>query len=642
MDLNEINVTKIQEGILSKKGINTVEDLLVKLMPTKYMDFRQPYKIADIQDGMICSVVGKMTSHKVNVEKMYTKAVIEDETGKMDIIWFSDVYTSRLLCDGQIYIFCGTASVSPKWGRSMCNPEAFSADIYKYRTIMPVYPNIPKINVRHRIDQALEVCHFEDDLHESYKKIFSLCSTEDMIIKGHRPCNNEDIIQSQRRQIFDEVYGFAKGMYLKAANNRTDSDYTVSTTKETERFEQTLPYTLTEDQRNTFIAITEKMKRKQRVNAIIQGDVGCGKTITAIMLMLVVAENGYQAALVAPTGMLAKQHYDKIAEMTENLGFPVVYLDGDTKGKKRESILNKIKSGEAKLIVGTHAVLTDSVEFSRLALFIIDEEHRFGVEQKEKLMKYASMGIHSVYMSATLIPRTIGMALYGNIMDIYSITTMPPGRTPIKTALGDKNLSYRGIRYAVSQGHQVYVVCPLIEDNPKMEVQSVKKCYEEMIADFNDENISIGMINGKMKNTDIEEVKKQFADGDIDILISTTIVEVGIDVPNATVIIIKGAERFGLFQLHQLRGRVGRGKYPGFCLLESGDNLKPLAKERLESFVRTNNGFDITQLELQSKGSGEFFGIKQSGENKALFLSMKYKDLYSKLLMMFEKEDSLL
>lgn len=637
MELSEINVNKTQKGILAKRGIYTIEDLLVKLMPSKYMDFRQPHKIGELQNGMVCSVVGKMISHKVNTEKIYTKAVIEDETGKMDIIWFSDVYTSRLLCDGQFYIFCGTISVDPKWGKSMSNPEAFSTDINKYRILMPKYPNIPNINVQHRVEQSLEVCHFEDNLSETYKREFNLYSTEDMVKRGHRPRNTDDIIQSQRRLVFDYVYDFAKNMYLKSLKNRTDSNYIIRATTITEQFEKSLPYELTNDQKNTYLEITDKIKKGKRINAIIQGDVGCGKTITAIMLMLSIAENGYQSALIAPTGMLAKQHFDKLTEMLNGLGFPIVYLDGDTKGKKRENVLNKIKFGEAKLIVGTHAVLTDSVEFNNLALFIIDEEHRFGVEQKEKLMKYAFMGIHSVYMSATLIPRTIGMSLYGNMMDIYSITTMPPGRTPIKTALGDKNLSYRGIRYAVTQGHQVYVVCPLIDDNPKMEAQSVKNCYEEMQSVFNNDNISIGMINGKMKNAEIEAIKQQFVEGNLDILISTTIVEVGIDVPNATVIVIKGADRFGLFQLHQLRGRVGRGKYPGFCLLETGNNIKETARNRLESFVRTNNGFEITQLELQSKGSGEFFGIKQSGENKALFLAMKYKELYSKLLGMFEK-----
>lgn len=391
-----------------------------------------------------------------------------------------------------------------------------------------------------------------------------------------------------------------------------------------------LPFELTEGQRGALRMISKKMKNNERVNALIQGDVGCGKTMVAIFSLLIAVENGYQGALMCPTSVLAKQHYEEITERFSSFGIKVAYLSGDLKVRERKKIIKAIKEGEVDIVVGTHAVLGKDVEFQSLALTIVDEEHRFGVKQRELLQLKASSGVHTISMSATPIPRSLAMTIHGDSIDVLNIKSLPKGRKPVETALiTAEEDSYQRIYEEVQNGRQAYVVCPLVEESNSdilKNVESVDEAFAKAIKYFEPKGIKVGMATGKMKQQDIDAELEKFANKEYDIFISTTIIEVGVNVPNATVILIKNAERFGLAQLHQLRGRVGRGSYQSHCLLLS-EKATDIGRAKLETMCNTTDGFVIAEKDLELRGTGDFIGTSQSGQNKYVMLMLGNADL---------------
>lgn len=637
MELEEIKLTPSQKGVLKKKNIMNLEDF-VHIVPKDYYDFRNPISDSgEFFDGRVCSMIGKLESVKSNYSKgkSYASAKIRFPKGNVCFVkWFNMPYISKYLEIGATYIFCGKLSVQEGYPPSMVNPLYYSTEIKQYQTIFPIYSSIKGVDIGKKMSEAIKKADVQETVPEGWLEKYKIVSERELIRCMHNPMSTEDIKNAERRNLFNLLYKFALQNSIRQDAFSSTTPFVVKESIITQEFATFgLPYELTPDQRETFINILKKMTTGQRVNAIVQGDVGCGKTISAFLIMMLMAENNFQSVLLAPTSMLASQHYEELAEKMKPLGYNVVYLDGEVKTRQRKEILKQIESGEADMIVGTHAVFSSDVEYNNLGLYITDEEHRFGVEQKEKLVSKAKAGVHSISMSATPIPRTLALSIYGPHTDVYSIKSMPKGRKPVKT-IWDKTgaLSNSIMLSEIKKGHQCYVVCPLIDENDNVEAESVIETCNKMKKSFDKYGISVDCINGHMKTDEITEIKEKFQEGKLDILVSTTIVEVGINVPNSTVMVIKNAERFGLAQLHQLRGRVGRGKDEGTCIIETSGNVKQDTLERLNGFCSTTNGFEIAELELKTKGSGDFFGIRQSGENKQLMAAIKFSESYQKIL----------
>lgn len=432
---------------------------------------------------------------------------------------------------------------------------------------------------------------------------------------------------SNYRLNIDDLLYFALQLEEKKRNLPAGSVYGIHSLAITTKIIKNLPFQLTKDQKSAYEELVNRIRSGKRLNALIQGDVGCGKTILAFLLMFVMADNGFQSVLLAPTQVLASQHYNELKEMAAQYNIDVVYIANGLKKKEREAILKSIEDGSALMIVGTHSVLSKEVKFHDLGLSITDEEHRFGVLQREEITTKAKAGMHTVTMSATPIPRSLSDVLLSTT-EVFNIQSMPNGRKPIQTAIcASQNTIFQFIKKEIEKGHQAYVVCPLIEDKQGvMEgILSVEQTYTEYANIFGKNAVAV--LNGKMNEDETEKVIRSFKNGEIKILVSTTVVEVGVNVSNATVIVINNAERFGLASLHQLRGRVGRGNSQGYCILNSVHKNN----KRLLALCKYKNGFQIAESDYALRGSGNILGTEQSGSNYYVELSMKYPDLFSEL-----------
>ena len=414
------------------------------------------------------------------------------------------------------------------------------------------------------------------------------------------------------------------------------SGYIIKTLANTNKFLNSLPYKLTADQQETLSAMVDKAKKGQRINSLVQGDVGCGKTIVAFTMMFSMADNGYQSVLMAPTGVLAEQHYKELKEYAEKHSYKAVYLGSNMKASERKKALKGIEDGTYNFVVGTHSVINKDVKFKALGMAVIDEEHRFGVDQRNGAIKEGNC--HVITMSATPIPRSLALTIYGKATDVYTIKTMPNGRKPVKTKIFNKEQGiFKFMQNQIAEGRQCYIVCPLKEENEKLEnVESVEEVYQKVNNYFKDSGIRTEMLVGGMSKEDTDSILSEFTKNNVQMLIATTIVEVGVNVPNASVILIRNAERFGLATLHQLRGRVGRGSYQSYCILQSDDEANP----RLNAMVQTTDGFEIAQIDLNLRGSGDFIGTKQSGENREVMLMLQYPEFYKKIEKYVEQEQS--
>lgn len=634
MDLEILNIPKQKINQLKKAGILCIEDL-VKYFPRKYYDFRNPVPIKNIKDGEICAVIGTLGEIKESNNVIYAK-VVDDDGYFCYAYWFNQKYISKILKTGEKYILCGRTQIDKNYyNLKKIFPIMFDTNISKLKKVIPVYKKVKGMSdeyLQESIAQALNLISIEDYLEDEIIREFDLIGEYDAFRKIHRPLSPDDIEKAKERFVFDDLFVFnfqLKNLYKKT---NTNTIYPIKSSNFWTPLYKSLPFDLTEDQKKSLKTMYYTMKQGKRINALIQGDVGTGKTIIAIFMMVLAAENGYQSCMMAPTEVLARQHYEEIVARLKDLPFSVGYLSGNITAKEKEKTLEKIKSGEIHIVVGTHAVIQDGIDFNKLGLLIVDEQHRFGVIQREKLLeKYNNP--HSIVMSATPIPRTLSMALYGDSIQVLTIKTKPQGRKEIITKkMNNDDIQVNEFMYQqIKQGRQCYVVCPLIEDSDSermSEVESVNTVYDKLVKYFKKyPEVKISLISGKMKQKDIDEEIKKFVNKEIDILVSTTIIEVGVNVPNATVMVIKNAERFGLAQLHQLRGRVGRSSYQSYCILQTPKENDA----KVEIMCSTTDGFEIAKKDLELRGPGEFLGIKQSGQNKYVMLMLAYPELYEKI-----------
>ena len=633
IDISALGINKGKIRQFNSKGIYTVEDL-IKFLPRDYLDFRKNTPIANIRDenGLAVSVIGKVIDTKEG-DNYFKAKIIDNSNKRMTITWFNQKYVKNIIEVGKTYNFCGIGVFNKQYfSRQMINPMYFDEDLKKYKRIVPIYSKIQGMSDNYllrSINTALALVDKSEYLDVEVVDKFSLYKRKDTIKAIHQPDNLDDIKMAKQRILFDDLFYFASKLLLrdslcsKLSQIKMKKAYTINP------FLKTLPFTLTNDQLEVARNIFKDLRDGRKVSALIQGDVGSGKTIVAFILMLIAAENEYQSALMCPTQVLAKQHFSELKEIGEKMEYKVELLTGDTKTRKKKEILKSLKTGEVDMVVGTHAIISKEVEFNNLGLTIIDEEHRFGVIQRELINEKTNEGVHTVTMSATPIPRSLALSIYGDYTQIYNINQMPIGRKPIITKLtNNEEETYLFMKEEIKKGRQCYVVCPLIEesDSEKMKgVLSVDEVYANIKRYYLNDNIKVSMITGNMKQADIETEINKFTKGDIDILISTTIIEVGVNIPNSTVMVIQNAERFGLAQLHQLRGRVGRGNYQSYCILIS--NFKD--SEKLLAMTNTTNGFEIAEADLKLRGAGDFIGTKQSGDNKYVMLMLAYPKLFS-------------
>lgn len=569
-------------------------------------------------------------------------ATVQDQNGDTTTItWFGQMYLMNTLQIGVEYIFCGKITQSkPIFPPMMSMPEFFSCDPRDFNKILPIYKKIPGMSYDYILkctNKAAELMLFSSELEENLPDaVIDMTQTlgiRDYIRVLHSPDTENDISMIERRQLADDLYPFACKMAARKLQDCTVSPFIARNINKLSEFVNALPFNLTVDQRSTIGRIWKIARDGKRINMLIQGDVGCGKTAIAMMAAVMMAENGYQTAVMAPTTVLAEQHYKEFSEKLGKVGIKTALLISGTKKAEREETLADIAAGRVQVIVGTHAVISDDVVFDKLGMTIVDEEHRFGVEHRDRLRQKANEGVHFLSMTATPIPRTLAVTLYGENTEVASIRTMPGGRKPIITAsCSNYEKTYEAMLRQIRDGHQCYVVCPLIEDSEAdamAGVKSVDAVFKEAKEWFenHDPSVKIDRITGDLAAATIRQRINDFAKGKTRILVSTTIVEVGVNVPNATVMVVSNAERFGLAQLHQLRGRVGRGDYQSYCVL-----LTSKKTPRISAMLETTDGFEISRRDLELRGSGDIVGTKQHGVDRYVDLMLRYPNLYSQYL----------
>ena len=636
--LKEIAGTRAY-NILKKRKMETVEDVC-QLFPSKYYDF---------------SFINPLNTSRLDKNYAFVCKLVSYELKKQSSIYIvrctlQDIYTQNELCvswfgttemynvlkkdyrPGDTCFIGGKLKASNKKNLFfMSNPIIFKkydgeSDCHIY-TAYEKIRGISESNFERIINDCLEHATIPDKVPRELLHKYNLMSKDEAIREMHKPSSVEGVKKAKYRLNIDDLLYFALQLEEKKRNLPAGSVYGIHSLAITTKIIKNLPFQLTKDQKSAYEELVNRIRSGKRLNALIQGDVGCGKTILAFLLMFVMADNGFQSVLLAPTQVLASQHYNELKEMAAQYNIDVVYIANGLKKKEREAILKSIEDGSALMIVGTHSVLSKEVKFHDLGLSITDEEHRFGVLQREEITTKAKAGMHTVTMSATPIPRSLSDVLLSTT-EVFNIQSMPNGRKPIQTAIcASQNTIFQFIKKEIEKGHQAYVVCLLIEDKQGvMEgILSVEQTYTEYANIFGKNAVAV--LNGKMNEDETEKVIRSFKNGEIKILVSTTVVEVGVNVSNATVIVINNAERFGLASLHQLRGRVGRGNSQGYCILNSVHKNN----KRLLALCKYKNGFQIAESDYALRGSGNILGTEQSGSNYYVELSMKYPDLFSEL-----------
>lgn len=646
MQLTDIGITPRKASQFAAKGICTVQDLLM-FYPTKYLDFRNPISLADGKQyaGQHVAVRGQVVSTRV-INGKHFMLRLSDGNNFCSVFWFNQSYRARQFSVGQMLAVGGVASWSDEYkSLTISAPDFVSCDLQTAFCIKPIYRKIKGMSDEYLLDAiALALPYIRkcvsDPLTEEQRNALRVPELARCVRMAHAPQDETDIMLSRRRRAVDILYPFCYGLEVKKAEAAKVSPFRIKDAAAVvKKAQNELPFALTEDQNKAVRHVLEEMQLGNRVDALVQGDVGCGKTVVAQIAALGMAMNGYQCAVMCPTLVLAGQHYDDFTNFLAKFGYTVVFLHGGMKVREEKAALAKIASGEANVVVGTHSIFSDKVKFKKLGLTIVDEEHRFGVEQREGLKQKAKEGVHNISMSATPIPRTLATTLYGEGTEIVNIHTMPAGRKPVKTIVwSNENTCMESVYKQIKQGHQCYVICPLIEDSDAdtlAGVESVETTAQNLKAWFAKyPGVRIEAISGDMKAKDVQAGIDKFAAGSADILISTTIVEVGVNVPNSTVIVIKNAERFGLAQLHQLRGRVGRSSFQSYCVLLSQDK----ENERLQTMAATTDGFKIAEKDLELRGTGQILGVKQSGKDMYMETMLKYPKLYKEIRTQASKD----
>ncbi|WP_338998872.1 ATP-dependent DNA helicase RecG [Fusobacterium animalis] len=627
-------ITAKQLSNLKSLGINTIYDLIY-YFPRAYDDRTNIKKIGELKFNeyvVLKATVMSAVNLTVRSGKKIVKAMVTDGTGIMEILWFGMPYIKKSLKIGEEYLFIGQTKKSAVF--QLINPEykLFSGQQkVSENEILPIYSsnkNITQNSLRKLVEKFLVnfLNYFEENIPDELIKEYKIMERKSAIKNIHYPVSMKEIEEAKRRFAIEELLilelGILKNRFI--IENSNSKNYEVKGKKEKVReFLSQLTFNLTNAQKKVIKEIYDEISNGKIVNRLIQGDVGSGKTVVAMVMLIYMAENGYQGALMAPTEILANQHYLGIKERLEKIGLRVELLTSSIKGKKKNEILEGMANGDIDIVIGTHSLIEDDVIFKKLGLIVIDEQHRFGVNQRNKLREKGFLG-NLLVMSATPIPRSLALSIYGDL-DLSIIDELPPGRTPIKTKwiANDEDLEkmYDFIYKKVNAGNQAYFVAPLIETSDKMALKSVDKVSEEIERKFS--NKKIGIIHGKMKAKEKDEVMLKFKNKEYDILIATTVIEVGIDVPASTIMTIYNAERFGLSALHQLRGRVGRGSKQSYCFLIS-NSITENSKQRLSIMEETEDGFRIAEEDLKLRNSGEIFGLRQSGFSDLKFIDIIY------------------
>lgn len=620
-DLNGIG--EKTEKLFQKAGVSTVEELL-EYYPRYYDVFEKPVLVRNLEcdrtQAVKAQVVRDITVKKVRNLQIITGYLRDSEGNGIKATWFNAPYLKGKLQNGDVYIFRGFVKEN-RGSFSMDQPKIFSLSEYekKMGEMQPVYPLVHGLTnnmVQKAVKQAIEYIDISENIPKSVIQKYSLIGKQEAIRNIHYPKEMKDMLSARKRLIFEEFFRFIIILRnLKENNKASKNTYILEEPKEVAQLIEHLPYKLTNAQLRTWNEIKEDMKSERVMNRLIQGDVGSGKTIIAVLALITAAMNGVQGALMAPTEVLARQHFESISEMLEENHIPVktVVLVGSMTAKEKREAYAVIESGEADIIIGTHALIQEKVKYKNLALVVTDEQHRFGVRQREAISEKGNHP-HIMVMSATPIPRTLAIIMYGDL-DISIIDELPANRKPIANCVVGTDYRYNAYNFMekqIAQGRQVYVICPTVEYSEAVEGENVIE-YAEKLRHIFSPSIHIEYLHGRMKASEKNEIMERFSRNEIQILVSTTVVEVGVNVPNATVMMVENAERFGLAQLHQLRGRVGRGKHQSYCIFINGSGKKDAA-ERLEILNQSNDGFFIAGEDLKLRGPGDFFGVRQSGD----------------------------
>lgn len=611
------------QKLFAKVGIETVGDL-IRYYPRGYDVYEEAVPIGELEEGKVQTVTG-MIFGRVQVsgsrKLQVTTLMLKDLTGTLKVIWFRMPFLRNTFAKGGAVTLRGRV-VSRKQVLTMEHPEIFyPSEKYEEKkdTLQPVYgltTGLTNHMVAKAVQQALSGLNLsKETLPENVRLKYGLAEYNFAMRGIHFPEDKQVFYQARERLVFEEFLEFILALRkLRDKNERFGNDYVIPASPRVEEFIKELPYELTGAQKKVWKEISADMASDTVMSRLVQGDVGSGKTIVAFLALLTVALNGMQAAMMAPTEVLARQHYATITRMLEEHQIPVKaeLLTGSMTVKEKRRAYDRIECGYAKIIVGTHALIQDAVNYDNLALVVTDEQHRFGVKQRETFAKKGGVP-HVLVMSATPIPRTLAIILYGDL-DISVIDELPANRLPIKNCVVDtgyRATAYTFMKKQIGEGRQCYIICPMVEESESLEAENVLD-YSSMLQEEMGEGIVVSCLHGRMKQAEKDEIMERFAKNEIQILVSTTVIEVGIDVPNATVMMIENAERFGLAQLHQLRGRVGRGKHQSYCIFMTASKAKE-AKERLDILNHSNDGFKIASEDLKLRGPGDLFGIRQSG-----------------------------
>ena len=600
-------------------NIFTLQDLICHF-PRGYEDRTKLVTIDKLEpDVPACfkaMVMGTPRTSHIRKGLDITRVQVADHTARLNLTFFNQKYATEQLQYGKEYIFYGAVS-GDFIGYNMTSPvfEALDSAPINTRRILPKYPltaGLSNASVLKAVQQALAICDPPAEiLPETVRMQYGILPAERAYFAIHEPASMEEAEMAKRRLIFEEFFVFSAGLSLmRAARAQKKSAPYLNT--DLQSFYNTLPFTLTGAQRRAIEDIRTDLISGAPMNRLVQGDVGSGKTMVAAAAAFLAVKNGFQAAMMAPTEILAEQHYNGLSRLLQPLGIRTCLLTGSLTPKQKKLTRESIEAGEVDFIIGTHALVSDATVFHNLGLVVTDEQHRFGVAQRSKLSA-KGQDPHLLVMSATPIPRTLALIMYGDL-EVSILDELPPGREPVDTFL--VNESYRArinnfIRKQVAEGHQCFVVCPAVEENDQLDIKSAE-VWAETLQKTVFPDLRVLLLHGQMKATEKEEVMAAFARGDGDVLVATTVIEVGVDVPNATLMVIEDADRFGLSQLHQLRGRVGRGKAKSFCILTS-HNKNSETQQRLKALCKTTDGFKIAEEDLQMRGPGDFFGSRQSG-----------------------------
>lgn len=635
MNINELKgIGEKTEKVFNKAGIHTTDDLL-KYYPRNYDIYEMPLWIRDLKCNQICAVKAivykQIEIRRVRNLQIVTAYLQDDTKNVIRTTWFNAAYLKNTLKPGSSFVFRGMVKEN-RGAFVLEQPKIYKINEYKelLDKMQPIYPLVSGLTekmVTKAVVQAIKVeLPVKEYMPDAVLKERGLLDINKAYVQIHFPKNKMELKQAKDRIIFNEFFDFTYSLRkFKDSDKDNENRFVINNSEVISTIINDLPYKLTNAQLRTWNEIEKDMSGSKVMNRLIQGDVGSGKTIVATLALISAALSGYQGAIMVPTEVLARQHLESINELiAENeLNINTVLLTGSMKAKEKREAYAKIESGEVSIIIGTHALIQDSVNYKKLALVITDEQHRFGVRQRESIANKGSMP-HIIVMSATPIPRTLAIIMYGDL-DISIIDELPANRLPIKNCVVGTNYrpnAYKFIEQQVVQGRQAYIICPTVEFSEAIEGENVID-YCDTLKNIFPPYINIEYLHGKMKPAMKNEIMDRFAKNEIQILVSTTVVEVGVNVPNATVMMIENAERFGLAGLHQLRGRVGRGKYQSYCIFINASETKK-ASERLEILNHSNNGFEIANEDLKLRGPGDFFGVRQSGD-----MEFKLGDIYS-------------